>query len=63
MNEAFRWRAVGRCASQQAVEQKISFIRPVLQAVTEQRTYFCPAAIAFLHMQQTPNAGTWGNVA
>ncbi len=35
--EAFLWRAVGRCASQQLGLQKMSFILPELQAVTEQR--------------------------
>ena len=50
---ALRWRAVGRCASQQAVEQNTSFSRPELQAVTEQRKNCAPTEIFFRHMQQT----------
>jgi len=50
---ALRWRAVGRCASQQPVEQNTSFNRPELQAVTEQRKYRAPTEIFFRHMQQT----------
>jgi hypothetical protein len=53
MNDAFLCRAVGKWASQHAALQKISLRRPELHAVTEQRTSFVPAAIFFLHMQQT----------
>jgi hypothetical protein len=57
MAEALRWRAVGRCASQQAMLQNISFTRPELQVETEQRKYMVSIAIGFLHMEQTPNGG------
>ncbi len=50
---ALRWRAVGKCASQQPVEQNTSLSRPELQAVTEQRKKRAPIAIFFRHMQQT----------
>jgi hypothetical protein len=40
--EALRWRAVGKCASQQATEQNMSLMRPELQVETEQRQYFDP---------------------
>ena len=43
MAEALRWRAVGRCASQQETEQNMSLIRPELQVDTEQRQYFEPS--------------------
>ena len=62
---ALRWRAVGRCASQQPAEQKTSFIRPALHAVTEQRKYLAPNAIGLRHMEHTANwsAGIAGRVA
>jgi hypothetical protein len=55
MADALRWRAVGRCASQQATLQKKSFTRPELQVETEQRQYFEPRGIGLRHMQHTPN--------
>ena len=57
MAEALRWRAVGRCASQQAMLQNISFTRPELHVETEQRKYLVSSAIGFLHIEQTPNGG------
>ena len=53
--EALRWRAVGRCASQQLTEQNISLIRPELQVDTEQRQYFEPSGIGLRHIEQTAN--------
>jgi hypothetical protein len=53
--EALRWRAVGRCASQQLTEQNMSLIRPELQVDTEQRQYFAPSWIGFRHIEQTAN--------
>jgi hypothetical protein len=53
--EAFRWRAVGRWASQQETLQKASLTRPELQVDTEHRQYFAPIAIGFRHMEQTAN--------
>ena len=55
MAEALRWRAVGRCASQQATEQNISLIRPELQVDTEQRQYFELTWIGLRHIEQTAN--------
>ena len=55
MAEALRWRAVGRCASQQAIEQNMSFTRPELHVETEQRKYFDSIAIGFRHIEQTAN--------
>ncbi len=54
--EALRWRAVGRCASQQETLQKLSLTRPELQVETEQRQYFVAIAIGFRHIEQTANA-------
>ena len=53
--EALRWRAVGRCASQQLTEQNMSLIRPELQVDTEQRQYFDPSWIGLRHIEQTAN--------
>jgi hypothetical protein len=50
---ALRWRAVGRCASQQPTLQKHSFTRPELQVDTEHRQYLLPIAMGFLHMEHT----------
>ncbi len=51
MAPALRCRAVGKCASQQAMLQKASFTRPELQVDTEQRKNVVPTAMGFLHMQ------------
>ena len=63
MAEALRWRAVGRCASQQPAEQKTSFMRPALHAVTEQRKYLAPNAMGLRHIEHTANwsAGIGGS--
>lgn len=53
--EALRWRAVGRCASQQLTEQNISLMRPELHVDTEQRQYFEPSWIGLRHIEQTAN--------
>jgi hypothetical protein len=53
--EAFRCRAVGKCASQHATEQNISLIRPELHVDTEQRQYFAPTLIGLRHIEQTAN--------
>ena len=50
---ALRWRAVGKCASQQATEQKASLIRPELHVETEQRWYLAPIGIGLRHIEQT----------
>jgi len=55
MAEALRWRAVGRCASQQPTLQKASLTRPELHVDTEQRQYFAPIAMGFRHIEQTAN--------
>ena len=52
---ALRWRAFGRCASQQATEQNKSFTRPELQVETEQRKNLLFIAIGFRHIEQTAN--------
>jgi hypothetical protein len=57
MAEALRWRAVGRCASQQAMLQNISFTRPELHVETEQRKYFVSSGIGFLHIEHTAKGG------
>jgi len=57
MAEALRWRAVGRCASQQAMLQNISFTRPELQVETEQRKYLVSSGIGFLHIEHTAKGG------
>ena len=56
MAEALRWRAVGRCASQQDTLQKYSFTRPELHVETEQRQNLEFIGIGFRHMQQTAKA-------
>jgi hypothetical protein len=53
MAEALRWRAVGKCASQQATLQNMSLMRPELQVETEQRQYFAPSWIGLRHIEQT----------
>jgi len=53
MAAALRWRALGRCASQQAREQNISRTRPELQVETEQRKNFAFIAMGFRHIEQT----------
>jgi hypothetical protein len=53
MAAALRWRAVGKCASQQDTLQKYSFTRPELQVETEHRQYLAFIAMGFLHMEQT----------
>jgi hypothetical protein len=53
MADALRWRAVGRCASQQLTEQNISLMRPELQVDTEQRQYFDPRLMGLRHIEQT----------
>lgn len=54
MKPALRWRAVGRCASQQDGEQKISLRRPLLQVETVQRISLAPYAMGALHIEQVP---------
>lgn len=56
--EALRCRAVGRCASQQATEQKHSLTRPELHVETEQRQYFVPTAIGLRHIEHTAKFGS-----
>jgi hypothetical protein len=50
---ALRWRAVGTCFSQQAIEQKRSFIRPALHDATEQRYAVDPSGINLRHVAHT----------
>jgi hypothetical protein len=58
--DAFRWRAVGKCASQQLTEQNISLMRPELQVDTEQRQYFDPRLIGLRHIEQTARGAMAG---
>src|SRR3569833_4543397 len=48
-----RWRAVGTCFSQHTTEQNRSFIRPVLQEATVQRTAAVPGGISLRQVAQT----------
>ena len=50
---ALRWRALGRCESQQPGEQNTSLILPELQVETEQRITLAPVAIGLRHMEHT----------
>jgi len=48
-----RWRAPGRCESQQEAEQNTNLIFPELQVDTEQRMTFPPTGMGLRHMEQT----------
>jgi len=51
VNQASRWRAPGRWASQQFAEQKVSLMRPLLQVETEHLTIFEPHASGLRHIE------------
>lgn len=50
---ALRWRAPGRCESQQDGEQNANLIFPELQVETEHRMTVLPRGMDLRHMEQT----------
>ena len=62
---ALRWRAVGRCASQQPMVQNQNFTRPLLHVDTEQRKILSPMESRLRHIEQTPkgSGGMRGTIA
>jgi hypothetical protein len=61
MADALRWRAVGKCASQQLTLQNISLMRPELHVETEQRQYLEPSEIGLRHIEQTAKGAMAAN--